>query len=335
LKILIEKSDTDIGKRLDLFLSIKLPQISRSNIKKTIESNKVNLNGVLCYKAGYKVRPGDLIDFPDIEASPEVTMLPKSKFDLEILFEDEDYLFINKPSGLIVHPTNPGQKDTLVNKLLDLNQDLPANHILRPGIVHRLDKDTSGVIVVAKSPKGLWWLSQQFADRKVKKDYVAIGLNPDSHFRYSKNQEFEFEGFMRRSSTDRKQYVMEKVHARSTPQGRFSKSLFKILGVFPLGRDKNIVYSNIFPMTGRTHQIRVHQKELGFVIMGDDIYMPKKQRSWASEFFKSNNLLDRLYLHAHSIRFESYNGKLYSVTAPLPPSFTELIACVGKNGSDT
>ncbi len=154
MNIPILENDEDLGKRLDLYLSLQLPQFSRSNIKKTIESNKVLINDEICFKAGYKLRVGDVIDYPDYNIEQiSVKSLPKSKFDLEILHEDDDYLFINKPIGLIVHPTNPYQTDTLVNKLLDLNKDLPGNAFLRPGIVHRLDKDTSGVIIVAKNPK--------------------------------------------------------------------------------------------------------------------------------------------------------------------------------------
>ncbi len=335
MKFIVKENDPDIGKRLDLYLSLLLPQLSRSHIKKTIESNLVNLNNELCFKAGHKVKAIDEIDYPetDLSTPPTLGSLPKSKFDLEIIQEDEDYLFINKPVGLIVHPANANQTDTLVNKLLDLNHDLPSNHILRPGIVHRLDKDTSGVIVVAKTARALWWLSQQFADRKVHKDYLAIGINFDSSFRYKKDEEFFFEGFMRRSSKDRKQFSIERLTIQSSPQGRFSKSKFKILDIVPLNKTTNLIYSNIFPMTGRTHQIRVHQKELGFTIIRDVIYMPAKHQNWAHDFFKVNNLCERLYLHARSINFESYDGKLYSVTAPIPKDFKSLLDFAKTNNN--
>lgn len=326
MNISVAKNDPDIGKRLDLFLSIKLPQLSRSHIKKTIESNEVKLNGELCYKAGYKVRADDVISFPerDLLPAPTVTQLPKSTFDLEILFEDEDYLFINKPIGLIVHPTSIQQKDTLVNKLLDLNSDLPSTHMLRPGIVHRLDKDTSGVIVIAKTPKALWWLSQQFAERKVTKHYRSLGVNHDQNFRYKKGDIFLFEGFMRRSSKDRKQFAVEHLKNVSKPQGRFSKSQFMILDIEKLEDGSHLIYSDIYPMTGRTHQIRVHQKELGFTIIKDPIYMPTKQLKWSDNLLKLRTAKQRLYLHAYSIAFENYNGKTYAVTAPIPTEYTSL-----------
>jgi 23S rRNA pseudouridine1911/1915/1917 synthase len=325
LKIIVEDNDIDLGKRLDLYLSLKLPQYSRSLIKKVIESNKVTIQDEVCFKAGYKIRNGDVIDFPedsDVIPSPSQT-LEKSPFDLEILHEDEDYLFINKPSGLIVHPTSAQQKDTLVNKLLSLQNDLPGSHILRPGIVHRLDKDTSGVIVVAKTPKGLWWLSQQFADRKVKKEYISIGLDGDGVSRRRKGETMTFEGFLRRSSRDRKQFAVEKNPA-SYSQGRFSKSDFEILDTKIIQSNYTLILTKIYPHTGRTHQIRVHQKELGFTIIKDDIYMSKKQLAWSSSFFKTNGVRSRLYLHAFRISFENYDGKRYSVMSPLPEEYIKL-----------
>jgi len=322
LKITVSHNNEDIGKRLDLFLSIELPQLSRSHIKKVIESNKVTVNDELCFKAGYKVKAGDIIDFPNIDHTPpSLLSLPRSTFDLEILHEDHDYLFINKPSGLIVHPANPTQNNTLVNKLLDFNQNLPATNILRPGIVHRLDKDTSGVIVVAKSPKGLWWLSQQFAQRTVKKTYLSIGLAHDLNQKFLLNTEFAFEGFMRRSSKDRKQFQMERPHPNSTPQGRFSKSLFTITDTVQIDTSRQLLFTKIFPQTGRTHQIRVHQKEQGFVIIKDDIYMSSKQKAWSEKYLESKGLKIRLYLHAFSIAFENYDGKKYSIQTEIPEDF--------------
>jgi 23S rRNA-/tRNA-specific pseudouridylate synthase len=130
---------------------------------------------------------------------------------------------------------------------------------------------------------------------------------------------------MRRSSKDRKQFSIERLTSQSAPQGRFSKSKFKILDVVNLDKSTKLIYSNIFPMTGRTHQIRVHQKELGFTIIKDVIYLPAKQQNWAGELLRSNKLRDRLYLHARSINFENYDGKMYSVSAKVPEDFEKLL----------
>jgi 23S rRNA pseudouridine1911/1915/1917 synthase len=326
MNIKVEQGDKDIGKRLDLYLSLKLPDLSRSHIKKTIESNQVKLNNELCFKAGYRVKGFDVIEFPDHTVAHQPSKsLPKSPFDLEILLEDEDYIFINKPSGLIVHPTTHDQNHTLVNKLLSLYDDLPENAMLRPGIVHRLDKDTSGVIVVAKNPKSLWWLSKQFAQRSVKKEYTSIGFAHDIKIDHKIGEPFIFEGFMRRSSAHGKQFIIENVPPGVEPKGRFSKSVFTILERKDIDKEKTLFLVKINPVTGRTHQIRVHQKQLGMTIIKDPIYMSRKEMQWSSEYFKEFRLKDRLYLHASSISFENFDGKMYCVSAHLPQEYRALM----------
>jgi 23S rRNA pseudouridine1911/1915/1917 synthase len=325
MKIIAQNTDPDLGKRLDLFLSLKLPEFSRSFLKKIIESNKVLLNDKICFKAGYKISANDSIEIPDdMLEVPKNIEIKKSKFDLEILFEDEDYLFINKPIGLVVHPTGPHQTDTLVNKLLDLGQDWPSNNILRPGIVHRLDKDTSGVIVVAKTPKALWWLSNQFAERKVHKEYTSIGFNQDENFRYEVGEAIEFEGLIRRSSENQKRFIIEKKEI-STHKGRYSKSVFKIQKIVKLPNSKNLILSKIHPLTGRTHQIRVHQREMGFPIVGDPIYMSRKEIISCTDIMNKFKIKPRLFLHASQITFENFNKKLYCISAQLPNEFDYLL----------
>lgn len=327
MNILVDPQDPEIGKRLDLFLSLKLPQYSRSSIKKTIEENKVKLNGEIFYKAGYKVRGGENIEFPEIEheISNSFESLPKSPFDLEILYEDDDYIFINKPSGLIVHPTHPGQNDTLVNKLLSLREELPKNHILRPGIVHRLDKDTSGVIIIAKTPKSLWWVTGQFAERKVKKEYLSIGLSTQLNFQYKKGSIFEYECNIVRSSRDRKQYISLPIKEGMYDKGRYSKSKFEIKDIVTFDTEKHLILTKIYPLTGRTHQIRVHQRAQNFPILGDPIYLSQKEQRISKDISNVLNIVDRLYLHAITVTFENYNGKVYSISAQAPKEFDSLI----------
>jgi 23S rRNA pseudouridine1911/1915/1917 synthase len=333
LKIEVNPQDIDTGKRLDLYITLKLPAYSRSSIKKTIEENKVKVNGEVCYKAGYKVRIGDVIDFPELEydLSNKFKELPKSPFDLEILFEDEDYIFINKPVGLIVHPTHPGQNHTLVNKLLSLRDSLPQTNILRPGIVHRLDKDTSGVIVIAKTPKALWWVTGQFAERKVKKQYISIGLNSDSVFKYKKGEVFEFESNIERSRRERKQYLSLPLTKNDQSRGRYSKTKFEILEVLQLSSGKYLVYTKVSPLTGRTHQIRVHQRALNFPILGDPIYLSSKEFKYSEDIFNFLDVNSRLCLHAQSVTFENYNGKVYSISAQVPKELRSLIDNAKEN----
>lgn len=325
MEIIIDTQDKDIGKRLDLFLSLHVPDISRSAIKKTIESNKVTVNSEICYKAGYKVRGGDVLTYPDeeLQTLPYTKLIP-SEFDLEILYEDTDYIFINKPSGLKVHPTHLNETDTLVNKLLGLKAELPGNHFLRPGIVHRLDKDTSGVIVVAQNPKSLWWISQQFADRKVKKNYLSLSLNTDSNFKHKPGEHLAYESNIVRSSSDRRQYRVEKLHNNVTVKGRYAKTEFEFIDIVKIG-GVHIIKTKVYPLTGRTHQIRVHERALNFPIIGDPIYLSKKEFELSSEIIQDLHSVNRLMLHAEKIAFENYDGKMYSISAQEPIEMKTLI----------
>lgn len=332
MKINVPELSKDLGKRLDLYLSLNLPKYSRSFIKKTIESNKVLVNGEVCYKAGYKIQPNDVIEFPDIEFSAPSLNLKPSVFDLEIVHEDDDYLIINKPIGLTVHPTDSSQEDTLVNKLLARYQELPTNEISRPGIVHRLDKDTSGLIAVAKSSRGLWWLSQQFADRKVEKKYLSIGLIEYGASKVLNSPEFEIQGQMIRNTVNRKEFtLLEKDQTKDN--SRFSLTKFKVLEKIEIGDNKTLIYLECSPKTGRTHQIRVHQKSFRAPILGDSIYLPRKQKMWSDNFLESNNLENRLYLHSYSLTFENYDGKMYSFKTEVPKSFEDVLNYAKKSST--
>lgn len=302
--------DIDVGKRLDLYLSIKIPYLTRKYIKNIIESNRVNVNEKICYKAGYKVCPGDVIEFPDIKPVTQ-KIVYNDKFDLDIIYENVDFLIINKPEGVSVHPTSSLQNDTIVNKLVTLYKDLPGD-MLRPGIVHRLDKATSGLLIIAKNPKSLWWLTRQFAERKVEKRYLSIGI---SKFQlYDKNQVIEHSSYIYRHPVDRKLFVSSK-DAKS--QGKYAKSIFKVLDFKTL----NGYYLYLFDvqiLTGRTHQIRVHQKDLNVPVLGDDVYLFKKLK----EEIKNNHLTPgRLCLHAYFIEFINYDGEIYRFRAPIPDVF--------------
>jgi 23S rRNA pseudouridine1911/1915/1917 synthase len=319
----VDKNDTDIGKRLDLFLSLKLPNFTRSFIKKVIESNQLLLNGEVFYKAGYKVKGGESIRFPEIEMPKKDFDLVPSSFDLEILYEDQDYLIINKPIGLLVHPSNQHQTDTVVNKLLGYYDNLPKNAIHRPGIVHRLDRDTSGVLVIAKTPKSLWWSSKEFADRRVHKVYLSISFTMDKP-NFETGSVFKIDGYIYRSTTQTKKYQISK----DSKKGRYSLSNFKILHVGKLF-NCNVIISMILPVTGRTHQIRVHQKSRNFPILGDKLYLPETILKETDQLLQNNNIENRLYLHAYSINFENYDGKKYSVKSQIPQGFLDIFKLCG------
>ncbi|MCX8034901.1 MAG: RluA family pseudouridine synthase [Candidatus Dojkabacteria bacterium] len=303
--------DIDVGKRLDLYLSIKIPYLTRKYIKSIIESNRVRVNEHICYKAGYKVCPGDVIEFPDIKPVTK-KIEHNNKFDLDIIYENDDFLVINKPVGVSVHPTSNVQNDTIVNRLVTLYRDLPGD-MLRPGIVHRLDKATSGLLIVAKNPKSLWWLTRQFAERKIKKKYLSIGISKVRI--YDKNQVIEHSSYIYRHPADRKLFVSSK-DAKS--QGKYAKSIFTLLDF----RILNGYYLYLFDvqiLTGRTHQIRVHQKDLNVPVLGDDVYMFRKLK----DEIRSFDILTpgRLCLHAYLIEFINYDGNFYNFRAPIPDVF--------------
>lgn len=318
MEIIVSKNDRDAGKRLDLYLSLHLPALTRSQIKKTIESNQVLVDSEICYKAGYKIKGGEVIIFPESVLKENVysTKLQESMFDLEIIEEDEDYMFINKPSGLTVHPTSTRDRDTLVNKLLSLKKNLPGDNILRPGIVHRLDKDTSGVIIIAKTPKALWWISKQFAERKVKKEYLSLGLSIGGHDKnLVEGKEFTYTSNITRGSVNRKKFYSEPLDSK---EGRFSSTDFKVNKIFDIDTKTRLICFSVFPLTGRTHQIRVHQRALNLPVLGDSIYLSKKEWSRSESIFRSFNIKSRLYLHARTVTFENYNKKMYSISAQIP-----------------
>jgi 23S rRNA pseudouridine1911/1915/1917 synthase len=311
----------NIGNRLDLFVALALPAYTRSQIKRVIESNQVFVNEVINYKAGYKVQKNDVIKFPKLENLFEKKNIIESVFDLKILFEDEDYLFIDKPSGISVHPVNLSQRDTIVNKLINKYKNLPSNNILRPGIVHRLDKDTSGVMVVAKTSKSLWWLSKQFADRKVEKQYTSIGVCEFIPTKLHENAEFKVEGYMFRTGNKRNFY---QISTQEIKKSRFSSSEFRLLYANKVGGLFFVLFQ-VLPKTGRTHQIRVHQKSIQYPIAGDAIYLPKKILDKSIKIFEDKKISPRLMLHASSIQFENYDGEKYYVNSNLPTEFDELM----------
>lgn len=325
IKFKVPENSQDLGKRLDLYLSFHLSEFSRAFIKKIIETNQVLVNGEICYKAGYKVKPGDVIEFPKLEYRPFSINLEPSSFDLDIIYEDNDYLIINKPIGLAVHPTNSYHKETLVNKLLSKYEDLPKNCISRPGIVHRLDKDTSGIIAVAKSPRALWWLSSQFAERKVLKKYLSIGIAFGGCSQKLNQKEFRIEGYIFRNINNRKQFILLDNKNGKNRQAKYSLSFFKVLDEVEVQDNIKLVYMEIIPKTGRTHQIRVHQKAIGIPILGDNIYLSQKQKKWCDLFLKKNSFHNRLYLHSLSLTFQNYDGKVYSFSTEIPESFKRVL----------
>ncbi len=238
--------------RLDIVFNSRYPSFSRSYIKNLIDDKKIFLQN-RNVKAGEKVKTGQLVTFDFEEIKPlDATA---QNIDFEIVYQDKDLLVINKPQGLVVHPCSSTKDGTLVNGLLYKVKDLSGiNGVLRPGIVHRLDKNTSGLMLVAKNDKSHISLAEQIKNKICKRRYIALC---DGVF---KQDEGKIETYLERSSSDRKKYAV-------SDKGKIAITEYKVLKRYST---KTLVEFEL--KTGRTHQIRVHCKYINHPIIGDDVY---------------------------------------------------------------
>lgn len=250
-QFVIEKNE--VGQRLDLIFSSHYPQLSRSHIKTLIDEGKILLNGKIV-KSGEKVKEGKVVSF-DFEENKPLEAKPQ-QVDFEIVYEDADLLVINKPQGLVVHPCSSTKDGTLVNGLLYAIKDLSGiNGVLRPGIVHRLDKNTSGLMLVAKNDFAHKILAEEIKNKTCHRIYVALC---EGEF---KTDSGVIETFIDRDKKDRK-----KMAVSST--GKWAVTEYKVLKYY---KGKTLVEFSL--KTGRTHQIRVHCAQvLKHPIVGDDVY---------------------------------------------------------------
>ena len=287
--------------RLDIFLSQKLPDLTRSRIKKIIEQGLVSLNKKNA-KAGAKVKTGDQIDITIPEPQP-INAEPE-KIPLNILYEDEHILVLNKPPGLTVHPGAGRTKGTLVNALLYHCKDLSGiGGALRPGIVHRIDKDTSGVLVVAKTDKSHQFLSKQFKEHSIKRRYLAIVSG------IIKNNQGTIDLPIGRHVSERKKMSVR------TRRGRRAVTHYKVIKKF-----NNFALLEITLETGRTHQIRVHLSAIHHPVLGDPVYgkgrIPPGLSPKVTTLIKN---LKRQALHAQTLGIIHPETKQYMEFTAQPP----------------
>ncbi len=288
----VEIKGTEPGQRLDLFLSSRIP-FSRSQIQVMISQGEILVNG-LTVKKNYRLLGGENISVEEVEEEK----IRAEAMDLDVIYEDDHLAVINKEAGVVMHPGSGQVSGTLVSGLLAKGWPLSdLGGLERPGIVHRLDKDTSGLVIIAKDNKTHSYLAEQFKKGQVKRIYWALveGL--------PKWEEKTLEGFIERNPKQPTSY-------RMGSQGRFSRTYFKVLESF----DSFTLLSCQLD-TGRTHQIRVHLKSMNLPILGDRVYGSKK--------FK--NRFSHQLLHSRQLEFLDIKGRFVSLEAPLPKEFQDFL----------
>ncbi|MFC1558376.1 RluA family pseudouridine synthase [candidate division KSB1 bacterium] len=298
--------------RLDLYLTRSLKGVSRSQIKRLIDEEKV-LVDERPVKAGYVISPGNniLVHIP-------LPVLPKAlpeNIPVDIIYQDENLALVNKPAGMIVHPSPDTFSGTLVNALLYHIKDLSGiNGELRPGIVHRLDKGTTGIIIVSKNDKSHRNLSYQFAARKMHKVYWTIVWGR------VRKKEGTIESYLKRSRKDIRKMTED-------PDGKHSITAYRVMEEFQF-----LTFVEVKPLTGRTHQIRTHFASVGHPIFGDLLYggrnkklmgLKKKQYDQAVELLGK---IERQALHAYELGFfHPETGEYNTFNAPLAEDMEEIL----------
>jgi 23S rRNA pseudouridine1911/1915/1917 synthase len=291
----------DVGIRLDVFIAERLGLFTRSQARSRVLSLAVN--GAPA-RMGRKLKLGDVVVLS--YADPPASDLRPENLPLSILFENDEVIVIDKPQGLVVHPGSGNQSGTLVNALLFHAQNLAAGFPPgdpRPGIVHRLDKETSGVIIVAKNASAHHFLAGQFQDRSVRKRYIAVvrGSMPSDRGR--------IETRLARDPRDRKKF------ACVSSGGRIAVTRYRVLRAFAAGKD-TYAFVLLAPRTGRTHQLRVHMRHLGSPILGDPLYGRGDAR------FPEATLL----LHARSLAIRlPGDAQARTFMAPVPERFRSIL----------
>lgn len=303
----------EMNLRLDVFISLCCPELTRSHLKNSLSKLTVN---DLPSKLSKKIKAGDVVFFAWEEPKPHD--LVSQDIPLEIIYEDENVTVVNKPQCLVVHPAAGNWDNTLVNALLfhwktSLNalqkvDDSKTN--LRPGIVHRLDKDTSGLIITARNYESEAWLQKQFFMRRVKKEYIAILCG------VPKNLSGEIKINLIRDSKNRQRFTW----SDSLDKGKFSHTIYKVTKIYG-----NYCLVKLKLKTGRTHQLRVHMKYLGCPILGDPIYGKKDLN------FPNSTLM----LHSKNLGvFLPQKTEMSFFTSEIPLRFKKIILCLRKLFSD-
>ncbi|MDU5105651.1 MULTISPECIES: RluA family pseudouridine synthase [unclassified Clostridium] len=295
-------NENDIGVRIDKYLSANIEGKSRSFIQGLIDSDSVIVNEKKI-KSNYKLKDKDIVEV--VMPEPVELDVKPEKLDLNIIYEDKDIIVLNKPQGVVVHPAPGNYSGTLVNGLLYHCNDLSGiNGVIRPGIVHRIDKDTSGILVIAKNDEAHNVLAEQFKEHSIKREYYALVEGKFSKL------EGTIDKPLGRNKKDRlKMAIVE--------DGKRAVTHYKVLEQY----NNNTSLIKCILETGRTHQIRVHMASIGHPLVGDPLYGSKKQK------FKLNGQV----LHAKTLGFIHPTSKEYmEFDSELPKYYLDLLEILRK-----
>jgi 23S rRNA pseudouridine1911/1915/1917 synthase len=304
--VTFKTGEDDAGARLDAFLAEHIDGWSRARLQRLIDAGDVLVNSKLA-KASHKLSPNDEIEV-ELAAPAEASFTPEN-IPLNVVHEDDHLIVINKPAGLVVHPAAGALSGTLANALAYHFQKLSHAQSIRPGIVHRLDKDTSGLIVVAKTESSHQSLADQFRAREVFKSYVALVYG------VVKQESGKVEQPIARDPRNRTRMAI-------VPGGRGAVSLYKVRRSFD-----SFTLLDVELKTGRTHQIRVHLAWLKHPVVGDAVYGGGRDNSIKDVQLRAKvRKLGRQFLHAERLGFRHpHSGERVEFLAPLPPELEQLL----------
>ena len=318
IKLLVNQKDNN--KRIDVFLSGIIKEFTRSYIKKLIERKNLLINGQVIERPSTKIKVFDSIKF-SLENKESNKLIPK-KMKLNIIYEDKDILLINKPKGLVVHPGAGNYYDTLANglaykyknKLSDINGDL------RPGIVHRIDKETSGLLIIAKNNFSHANLSKQFSNHSIKRKYLCLAWG------VVRPLKGRIETLISRNKKNRQLMAVSEI------KGKKAITNYKTVKIFSLKDIPKISLIECELETGRTHQIRVHLKYKGTSLIGDNQYGKKyKFKNLNKEFLEVLNKIYGQALHAKTLGFiHPSTNKWMSFNTNMPNDFKKMLNLLNK-----
>lgn len=299
---------SDTTDRLDKFLVQHIKDVSRGKIQKAIKDGVVLLNGKVVNTPHHFLKINDKIELPEFGKDE----LQASSFKLHVVFENDDLAVIDKPSGLVVHPAAGHRDDTLVNALISRFPGIEKiGDPARPGIVHRLDEDTSGLIVVAKTQKYFEYLKDLFKNRELDKHYLTLvhGFMPALHGKIDKPIE--------KTSTHQKMKVVD--------EGRPALTEYNVLAESEKQEGVDQYTLLLVKLhTGRTHQIRVHLSSIGNPVVGDELYGGMHKQG-------DKDIIDRQFLHAHRLKFKLMDNTVLELESPLPEDLRQVLKKLAIN----